>query len=338
MEIHDPTPFPSLSLKFPDPLLDEALQKAPDRQPALVYLEGLAAGGGRKTMRSALNQAARLLSNGRDDALTLRWQDLRYSQVNDLRTQLEQRFQPATVNKVLSAVRGCLKAAWRMELMTVEDYHKAVDVPNVRGSRLPAGRALVKAEVAALLQVCREDPKAVGARDGAALALMAGAGLRRAETVAVRIEDYDAGNGAIRIVGKGHKERMAYLGGEASGIIAGWIRVRGSQPGPLLCPIAPSGRIEIRPLTGQAVMLRLWERCRQAGIRPCSPQDLRRTYISYLLEDGADLAVAQRMAGHANPRTTVRYDRREGSANRRTASRLDKLLAPVPARQKNPAT
>ena len=62
-------------------------------------------------------------------------------------------------------------------------------------------------------------------------------------------------------------------------------------------------------------MLRLKERCRQAGIRPCSPHDLRRTYISYLLEDGADLAMAQRMAGHANSRTTVRYDRREESAN-----------------------
>ena len=35
----------------------------------------------------------------------------------------------------------------------------------------------------------------------------------------------------------------------------------------------------------------------------------------YLLEDGADLAMAQRMADHANPRTTVRYDRREESAN-----------------------
>jgi hypothetical protein len=49
-----------------------------------------------------------------------------------------------------------------MKLMTVENYHKAVDVPNVRGSRLPAGRALKKVEVPDLLQVCREDPKATG--------------------------------------------------------------------------------------------------------------------------------------------------------------------------------
>ena len=108
---------------------------------------------------------------------------------------------------------------------------------------------------------------------------------------------------------------MAYLGREAAGIIVSWIRVRGSQPGPLLCPIAQSSHVEIRPLSGQSLMLRLKERCRQAGIRPCSPHDLRRTYISYLLEDGADLAMAQRMADHANPRTTVRYDRREESAN-----------------------
>ena len=84
---------------------------------------------------------------------------------------------------------------------------------------------------------------------------------------------------------------MAYLGREAAGIIVSWIRVRGSQPGPLLCPIAQSSHVEIRPLSGQSLMLRLKERCRQAGIRPCSPHDLRRTYISYLLEDGADLAM-----------------------------------------------
>ena len=107
MEKPELTPFISLSLKIRDPLLDDVILGPPVRE----YLNDLAADGGCKTMRSALNQAARLLSNGRDDALTLLWQELCYSKVNELRTWLEQRYQPATANKVLSAVRGCLKAA-----------------------------------------------------------------------------------------------------------------------------------------------------------------------------------------------------------------------------------
>jgi len=281
--------------------LERSPAPPPDRNPALVYLKGLAQENARKTMSYALYQAARLLSEGQKDALTLAWQNLRRGDIDELRDQLAQRYRPATVNKVLAGVRGCLKAAWRMGLMSLADYYKAVDVPNVAGSSLPAGRALVRAESEALLRVCREDRTPIGARDAAALALMVGAGLGRAEAVSVRIEHYDAGSGKIHIPGKGGRSRAAYMDGEAVAIIAGWIEVRGGQPGPLLCPIVPRGRIEIHPLTGQALMLRLKERCRQAGIRPCSPHDLRRTFISSLVDAGADSAVVQHLVRNANP-------------------------------------
>ena len=54
----------------------------------------------------------------------------------------------------------------------------------------------------------------------------------------------------------------------------------------------------------------------QAGIRLCTPHDLRRTFITTLLDEGNDVAVASRMAGHRNIATTTRYDRRDERTNR----------------------
>ncbi len=79
------------------------------------------------------------------------------------------------------------------------------------------------------------------------------------------------------------------------------------------------GRIGPHRLMAESVFDRLQTLAKRAGIARFSPHDCRRTFISDLLDNGADLVVVQAMAGHANPATTARYDRRGERAKQRAA-------------------
>lgn len=292
-----------------------------DRHPAAVYLAGLAAGS-RRTMRGALNEIAYLLTRDRLDAAALDWARLRYQHTAWIRAQLQEVYAPATVNKMLAALRGVLKQAWKLEQMTAEDYHRAIDLAPVKGSGLPRGRALPAGELRALFTSCAAARPTTGARDAALLAVLYGAGLRRAEAAALDLADYDRETGALTVHGKGRKQRVTYAPAGGRSAIAAWLALRGEAPGPLFWPIDKAGRMAPRRMSDQAILGILARRARAAGVPAFSPHDLRRSFISDLLDANADLAAAQRLAGHENPVTTARYDRRGEQAKRKAAELL----------------
>ena len=293
------------------PALTPSAALALDRHPAAVYLASLAAGPGRVSMRSTLRQVAAMLGCTIESCP---WHELRFAHVAALRSQLADRYAPATANKYLSAIRRTCRQAWLLGLMPGEDYQRIAAVENVKGSRLPAGRALDVGEIGALFAACA-DGTAAGARDAAAFALMFGCGLRRSEAAAVQVEDFDAAPGALRIIGKGNRERTVYATNGGRAAVDAWIAIRGEAPGPLLAPVSKSGTIAAGAgMTPHALMKRLQRRSRGAAIAACTPHDLRRSFVSSALESGADLAMVQALAGHASPVTTARYDRRPEAA------------------------
>lgn len=301
----------------------------PAVNPAAAYLATLDAGSSRTSMQSTLDKIAQIA--GFDGAEAFPWHELRAVHTHALRSRLAELYAPATANKYLAAVRGVLKAAWRLNLISTDDYMRAADLPAVRGSRLPAGRALSQGEAIALFGACASDRSPAGARDAAAFALMYGAGLRRSEAATLQLADYDPDTGAIRLIGKGNKERTVYAINGGAAALNAWLSHRGKEPGPLLQSVNKAGDIDrSRGITSQALMYRLKMRCRQAAISECSPHDLRRSFVSELLDAGADISAVQTLAGHASTDTTARYDRRGEKAARRAADMIHVPYTPPP--------
>ncbi len=304
--------------------LTDAARVPLDRNPASVYLASLAPGS-RRTMRGALNTIAALLTDGNADALALHWAALRFQHTAALRARLAETYSTATANKMLSALRGVLKTCWRLGYMTADDYTRAADVPSITGSTLPKGRALTSGEIDALMTACWND--AAGARDAAIMALLRTGGLRRAEICALNVEDYDAETGALIVRGKRNKERTAYVTNGAKAALDDWLFLRnstgrGGDTGALFCPVTKGGTIVIRRMYPEAIFNLLRKRAAQAGVSHLSPHDFRRTFVSDLLDAGADIATVQRLAGHANIQTTARYDRRGEQAKRKAVELL----------------
>ena len=103
-------------------------------------------------MRQALDAIAHLVSGGELDALGLDWPRIRYQHAAAIRAKLAEVYAPATANKMLSALRGTLKAAWKLGQMEAEDYRQAASVEGVAGETLPAGRNIQTGELAALME------------------------------------------------------------------------------------------------------------------------------------------------------------------------------------------
>lgn len=292
-----------------------------DEHPVAVYLARLSPGS-RRAMRQALGVVAELLSSGKATAETLPWAAIRYQHTAAVRAALAERYAPATANKALSALRGVLAECFRLGLMSAEDHSRASDLPSIKGQSAPRGRALKTGELVALFGSC-DATTAQGARDAAILAVLYGAGLRRAEVVALDVADFDAESGELRIrAGKGRKPRTVYVTNGARDALLAWLEVRSTESGPLFLAVDKAGNVRPGCITTGAVYLILSRLQQAAKVKPFSPHDCRRSYITALLAAGNSIAVVQKLAGHASVSTTARYDRSDEDAKRKAAETL----------------
>ncbi|MGO9818769.1 MAG: tyrosine recombinase XerC [Acidocella sp.] len=149
-----------------------------------------------------------------------------------------------------------------------------------------------------------EDTPALQARDAALMTLLYGAGLRINEALSLNIGDLPAADDALRVTGKGNKQRIVPLLPAVRAALAAWLKL---HPNP--------GRDE--PLFVGARGARLNAGVAQKALRDfrrfnglpehATPHALRHSFATHLLAGGADLRAIQELLGHASLSTTQRY-------------------------------
>lgn len=308
----------------------------PPADPYEVYLESLESAESRRTMRGALDRIAQILTE--DDTATgagQPWWGLRYEHTAKVRAALiayrdeknPNGYSPTHINKHLIALRRVLRVCWRMGLMSAEDYERARDITNVKGSRLPAGRSIHRDELAAMLKIYSDDEDPAAIRNRALIAVLYSTGIRRAEAASALIEHYNHADRKLRVVGKGNKERAVPVMLAAVPLLDRWLNLVGARRGPLFRPIDKHGNVRGGAMTPRAIGYIVDRTRKKAGLPPMSTHDFRRTFIGDFIDAGGDLVQAQQIAGHASATTTAQYDRRP---DRALLDAVDRMSLPLP--------
>ena len=285
----------------------------PRPNPVEAYLARLGAGS-RRGQRQALNAIAGFLSDGLLDADETDWASIRYQDTSAVRNWLVKRYAPNTAKRLLAALRAVLKECWRMGLMQHDELARTTDLASVHGESEPSGRALSNEELQKVFDACHSDTSPAGIRDGAIIGLLYGLGLRRSEVVSLDLNDYNQRQGIIAVHGKGNKPRLGYALEQVRALLDAWLHLRGEWDGPMFSPINKGGCIAMHRFTPPGLALVVKKRAAEAEIETFSCHDLRRTFITTLLDSGCDLSTVQKLAGHRNVSTTIVYDRRGESA------------------------
>lgn len=281
-----------------------------------AYLNGLAPLS-RRTLGEALDTIA--IFFGGESAKTFTWQEVRFSDAQRLRAHLTGRYKSRTTNKHLAALRGVLRAAWRLGLMTTDDYHHAIDVRIVKISEPPAGRKLSLDELRRLVAFAETK------RDAALIATLYASGARRFEVGKLRVKHYDRDTGHLTIYGKRGKTRSVTINKSWRKPIEEWLDEYRPEKADLpLFPSEHNGN-RSRGLSTSGVSFLVEATRKRAKVAAFTPHDLRRTFITNLIASGADLVVVQRIAGHEQVNTTASYDRRGREAETEAIERLEGL-------------
>jgi integrase/recombinase XerD len=157
-----------------------------------------------------------------------------------------------------------------------------------------------------------------------AVALMVSTGVRVHEVVGFRHQDIDLAGRAIRLVGKGRRERQVFLTNDwIASMTEAYLVVRSTLdlPHPRLL-----FNLHYDALTPAAMRSRLAKAARASGIEQrVTPHMLRHTAATQLIEAGVDIRYIQRLLGHASLSTTEIYTHVSDHALKRVVSEADIL-------------
>jgi len=226
--------------------------------------------------------------------------------VEFLASLYRQKLESRTVARHLVTLRNFFRFAQLQELIAT-DPSLNLESPKIRRS-LPGYLRLEEIE---RLLAQPDDKTPLGLRDHAMLDVLYSTGLRVSELISLRVMDLDTAVGCIRCIGKGDKERIVPIGKKALALVERYLRdARPKLIGKGKQALATTLFINRRgaPLSRVGVWKILSAYGRKAGLRSSlTPQMLRHSFATHLLERGADLRSVQLMLGHSDISTTQIY-------------------------------
>ncbi|HEY1394063.1 MAG TPA: site-specific tyrosine recombinase XerD [Methylibium sp.] len=208
-----------------------------------------------------------------------------------------------TSNRRLTVFKRYFRWALREHLLSADPTLKLQSAK--QPLRVP--KTLSEAQVEALL-AAPDTETPLGLRDRAMLELMYASGLRVSELVTLKSVHLSLDEGALRVTGKGGKERLVPFGEEANA----WLRRYLTEARAAILAGQASDAYFVTARGGGMTRQMFWtlikKHARAADIHtPLSPHTLRHAFATHLLNHGADLRAVQMLLGHADISTTQIY-------------------------------
>lgn len=215
----------------------------------------------------------------------------------------EQGLQPASVNRMTSSLRSFFRWMRKVGAMDKDPFLRIGQqrTPRKLPSYIPEGK------MRELIEQPRPDDFE-SERNALIITLFYATGMRLAELVGIRIDDFSADFGELRLRGKGNKERIVPLIEYARGRVREHI---GRIIAENICTneekalfLTPAGKPLSRGMVYKVVRAEL----EMAGVQgKRSPHVLRHTFATHMLEDGADMREIQEILGHSSLAATQVY-------------------------------
>ena len=292
-----PEPLPPAPAGFADDI---------DRYLGYVELEKGLARNTAVSYESDLRQAAHFLHR----VGALDWVRVTSAQLAAWLHDLSDRqFSASSQARKLTAVRMLFRHLVR-ERVRADDPTELLAGPKIRR---PLPQTLSSADMQKLV-TAPSGGDVLSLRDRAMLELFYSSGLRASELCGLSLQQVDLDHGFVRVFGKGSKERVVPLGGQASAAVAKYLAAARPQ-----LVKARTGSELFLSERGRAISRKtLWvlvkKYARRAGLTAnVKPHLLRHSFATHLLGGGADLRAIQEMLGHASIGTTQIYTAVENS-------------------------
>lgn len=283
-----------------------------DNCPIYAYINSLKAKSSQVTAKNTLQAIANHL--GQDNYYCINWAAFDRNTLNSLVNELTNKnLAPDTIGLYLSVAKSVLKEAFLLGQIDTLHWERVKTVKRPSSTKLRQHQILSQNDFNALMSDIESMAKTPNKliRDKAIFHTLVGCGLRRFELVGLTMSDLDVENKTLQFYGKGRKERKVQLHPLTFDELQKWLDIRTMKSGPIFTRINKNGSVSqaCQPLSTDAIYML----CQDYGLieKGVAPHSLRRSYATWLNNNGADILHISKLLGHASTKTTEVYLRTE---------------------------